>query len=168
MKNNTIWTLIILLLFVSLSYFIKPYNSDEISEGFKDGRRGGRARVDGARGAARRARPSGGRSHGYNRPARFYRRSSYRRYPFYGGYGEYGGYGYPYSSYDVLSSPYYWGSPYGYTNSYNWFDFRNCPTGCVANSGSPSGFSCVSDGTEFSCRSDYDCSGCNFPSLNYY
>jgi len=194
MKNNTLWTLIVLLLFVSLPYFLKPYSSDEISEGFrggKGGRKGGgrKGRVGGARRAARRSSPRRGRGgrgrmikrgyrghrgrgwrRGYNRPARFYRRSSYRRYPYYGGYGYgYGGYGYPYySTYDILLTPYLWGSPYGYTNTYNWFDFRNCPSGCVANSGSPSGYSCVGDRTGFSCQSDYDCSGCNFPTLNYY
>ena len=177
MKNNLLWSLIVLLLFVSLPYFIKQYeDDDEVVEGFKGGRGGGRRgggrrggdRRGGGRGPGRRMVRRGGRGwrQGWRRP-RFYRRSSYRRYPYY--YGGYGGYGYPYySTYDTLGLPYLWGSPYGYATDYNWFDFRNCPPGCVANSGSPSGFSCVGSNTGASCLSDYDCSGCNYPTLTYY
>lgn len=155
MKNNLLCGLIILLLFVSLPYFILPYETDEnneVIEGFRGGKRGGGKRGGRKRGGVRRR---------WRRP-RFYRRSGYRRYP----YGSY--YRFPYySMYDILSSPYTWGNPYGYT-TYNWFDYRNCPSGCVANSNSPSGYSCVGSNTGVSCITDYDCAGCNNPFITTY
>lgn len=182
MKINTLWTLIILLFFLSVPYFMVPYNSEEITEGFRGGRGGGRRgggrRGGGRRGGGRRGSRSRNRGRGrmirrggrgwrrdWRRP-RFYRRSEYGRYPYGGYYGGY--YGFPYySTYDILGSPYTWGSPYGYT-TYNWFDYRNCPSGCVANSASPSGYSCVGSNTGFSCLTDYDCSGCNNPLVTSY
>lgn len=66
-----------------------------------------------------------------------------------------------YSAYDYLASPFRW--------TYNWFNFANCPSGCVANSQSPFGFSCVPDGSGISCRTNYDCAGCNAPiTTGYY
>jgi hypothetical protein len=68
--------------------------------------------------------------------------------------------------YDILGSP-FGGYPYGYPTTYNWFDFRNCPSGCVANSASPTGFTCVKDGSSgYSCQTDYDCGGCTVPLLS--
>ena len=46
----------------------------------------------------------------------------------------------------------------------NWFDYRNCPKGCLANSSSPSGFSCDKKNNDvLSCNTDYDCSACRVP-----
>lgn len=80
---------------------------------------------------------------------RFYKRTGYRRFPYF-------------FDYNFLGSPFNWGNPFGYYN-YNWFDYRTCPSGCVANSFSPSGFSCSGNNSITSCRTDYDCSGCNVP-----
>lgn len=184
MKNKLLLPFIILLLFISIPYFILPFeNFEEVIEGFKSGKGGkksGGGRSGGRKSGGRKSggRRSGGRKRsgggsvwkrGGNHP-NFYRRSSYRRYPYYfGRYGDYNDYVYPYySTYDILSIPYMWGDPYNYNSNYNWFDFRNCPPGCVANSKSPNGFSCVGNDSGVSCLSDYDCSGCNFPSLTYY
>ena len=170
--------IIFLLFIVSLSYFVKPYNSDLLTEGFKGGRRGG-----GRRGGGRRSGGGGRRRHGGGGGRRGYSGYGYRGYnnPGYRGYG-YGGYNnLSYSSwfnpwnYNPLSyfgntSPFLWGDPYGYNtrNNVNWFEFRNCPSGCVANSFSPSGFSCKGNGSYNSCVTDFDCSGCNVPLVNYY
>jgi len=170
MKNKLLLPFIILLLFISIPYFILPFeNSDEVIEGFKSGKGGRKSGGRKSGGRKSGGRRSGGRRSGGNHP-KFYRRSSYRRYPYYfGRYGDYNDYVYPYySTYDILSIPYMWGDPYNYNSNYNWFDFRNCPPGCVANSKSPNGFSCVGNDSGVSCLSDYDCSGCNFPSLTYY
>lgn len=94
-----------------------------------------------------------GRS-GYGRSGYGYGRHRNGRNTRYGGYG-YGGYGGYYGN-DLLEVPIYY-------PSYNWFDFRNCPTGCVANSYSPTGFSCVPDSSGLSCLTDYDCGGCSVP-----
>ena len=154
MKNNTIHTLVILLFLISLSYFILPLSDDEINEGFRGGKRGGGRRGGVRRGGVRRGGGRRGFRRGYRRGnRRFYKRSGYR-YPYY--------YPYSYSFYDILAAPFRWLSPYGYT-SYNWFDYRNCPSGCVANSQSPTGYSCIQNNSITSCRTDYDCSGCNVP-----
>ena len=192
MKNNLLCILIILLFFLSVPYFMVPYKTEEITEGFRGGRgnkRGGGNRNPGKRGGNRSPGKRGGNrspgKRGGNRsPGRkvirhggrgwrrglsephYYRRSGYRRYPYNYYYG--GNYGYPYySPYDFLGLPYTWGSPYGYT-TYNWFDYRNCPSGCVANLASPTGFSCRGSNTSFSCLTDYDCSGCNNPLVTSY
>lgn len=165
MKNKLLLSFIILLLFITIPYFILPFeNSEEVIEGFKSGK-GGKGGKGGRRSGGRRSVWKRGGNH-----PKFYRRSSYRRYPYYfSRYGDYNDYGYPYyPTYDILSIPYMWGDPYNYNSNYNWFDFRNCPPGCVANSKSPNGFSCVGNDSGVSCLSDYDCSGCNFPSLTYY
>jgi hypothetical protein len=58
------------------------------------------------------------------------------------------------------------GYPYNYQTTNNWFDFRNCPSGCIANSNSPTGFTCEKDGSNgYSCQTDYDCGGCTVPLL---
>ena len=62
--------------------------------------------------------------------------------------------------YDYLATPFKW--------TYNWFNFANCPSGCVANSTSPFGFSCNPDGSALSCRSNYDCASCNVPLVATY
>jgi len=134
--------LIILLIIISLPYFFVPFEDKmegKIEEGFRSGRRGRRG---GRRGGGRRG---GGR--------RAFRR--YRRHHWYNDF-----YGYPYNFYDYLATPFKW--------TYNWFNFANCPSGCVANSTSPFGFSCIPDGSALSCRSNYDCSGCNVPLVASY
>ena len=89
------------------------------------------------------------KKHKRRRRNRFYKRTGYRPFPYF-------------FNYDFLGSPFNWGNPFGYYN-YNWFDYRTCPSGCVANSFSPSGFSCSGNNSITSCRTDYDCSGCNVP-----
>lgn len=185
-KTNNIFGIVIagLIILVGILFLAMP-----IQEGFKGGK--GKSRVRGKRGGTRRTRGGGKRfiraKHPFRRNIRkrgggkFYRRSGYRRYPYYGyslGYGYnryrpyygyglgYGYNGYRYPWYSWLS-PFNWGSPYGYS-TYNWFDYRNCPSGCVANSFSPSGYTCRGDGTISSCVTDYDCSGCNNPIVPYY
>lgn len=192
-KTNNIFGIIIagLIILVGILFLAMP-----IQEGFKSGK-GKRGRTRRARGRTRRARGGGKRFIKYNIPfrrnirkrggGRFYRRSGYRRYPYYGyglgyglgyGYNRYRPYyGYGYNGYSKYRYPWYswlspfnWGSPYGYSLFYknNWFDYRNCPSGCVANSFSPSGYTCRGDGTISSCVTDYDCSGCNNPIVPYY
>lgn len=149
MKN----LLIILLIGILVFYFSCQRS---VKEGFKGG---------GRRSGHNRSYKTRHRRISSNRP-RFYKRS-YRRYP-YGNnyfYNSFPGY-LTYSLYDYLGSPFDWGNPYGY-GSYNWFDFRNCPSGCVANSRSPSGFSCNNNGSVMSCQTDFDCSGCNVPALTF-
>ena len=46
---------------------------------------------------------------------------------------------------------------------YNWFDYSNCPSGCAADSTSPSGFRCSTNSSALSCVSDTDCTGCTVP-----
>jgi|SaaInlStandDraft_1057018.scaffolds.fasta_scaffold03421_2 hypothetical protein len=118
-----------------------PYFFVPYEDNLKEGFRGGRRR-------SRRNR----RRNRRNRKA--FRR--YRRHHWYNDFY------YPnYSVYDYLARPFRW--------TYNWFNFANCPSGCVANSTSPFGFSCVPDGSALSCRTDYDCSSCNLPvSTGYY
>ncbi len=193
-SRNTIKIFIFVLFILSLIYFVKPFDIENLEEGFRGRRGGGGRRSGGRRGGGRRGggmRRSGGRRGGMRRSGgrrghmrrrggrrarhgyrRGYRRGLRRGYNYGGGYGGgyggyYGGYNYPYySSYDYLASPYTWGSPYGY-NVYNWFDYSNCPPGCVANSSSPSGFSCNRSSSGVSCLTDYDCSGCNVPLVGY-
>ena len=135
--------LFVLLLFLcSIPYFCIPYEQS-IEEGFKNGKR-------------RRRR------HQRNHPRKHYhRRSGYRRYPY-----DYGYYNPFYSFYNYLGLPYIWGNPYGYKQSLNWFDYRTCPSGCVANSMSPTNFSCSPNtSSPFSCQSHIECNGCNVPIL---
>lgn len=73
--------------------------------------------------------------------------------------------------YNTVYPDIYWDTPVRHPtlyNSYNWFDYRTCPSGCVANSMSPSGFSCNKTDSITSCRTDYDCSGCNVPVITSY
>jgi len=179
--------LFLVLIFIADSFFTKQ----EI-EGFKGRRRGGGGRRAGRRGARsmrrmgrRGARGARGMRRMGRRGSRNVRRMGRRKvrrrtyWPRQRRRESYV-YGYPYfyNSYDIpyyndyntswygYLNPYYWGNPYGYfrRNLFNWFDYRNCASGCVANSYSPSGFSCNEGGV---CRSDADCSGCNVPLVAY-
>ena len=171
-----------IVLFLVLIFILDSFFTKEEIEGFKGGRRGGGGRRAGRRGARnmRRAGRRGARN--MRRAGRRMGRRRVRRRTYWPRQRrrEYYVYGYPYfyNSYDIpyynnyntswygYLNPYYWGNPYGYfrRNLFNWFDYRTCPSGCVANSYSPSGFSCNEGGV---CRSDADCFGCNVPLVAY-
>lgn len=162
-----------IVIFLILVFIVDSFFTNSEIEGFRGGRRGGSSGSGLKRSIRRQNRRIGRHNRRNNRIMRrtYWPRQSRREYYVYG-------YPYFYNSYDIpyynnyLTSwrgyinPYYWGNPYGYftRNLYNWFDYRTCPSGCVANSYSPSGFSCNEGGV---CRSDADCSGCNFPIVAY-
>ena len=56
MKNNLLCILIILLFFLSVPYFMVPYKTEEITEGFRGGRGG---RKGGKKGGRKGGRKSG-------------------------------------------------------------------------------------------------------------
>ena len=126
----------ILLFFASLSYLFLPYNA-EIKEGFRNHRR-------------RHWYNYLPWADGYGRRRRYYYNSYHN--PWYN----------PWSVHSYYPTWMYMNEPRIF-GKYNWFDYSNCPSGCAADSTSPSGFRCTPNSSGLSCVSDSDCNGCTVP-----
>ena len=135
-KKNIV--LVVLLLTASIFYFILPYNIEnfDTEEEFKN--------------------------HGRRRRKRHW----YNYLPWADGYKNRWHYYNPYYNPWSVSSYYptwlYTHQPHVF-GKYNWFDYSNCPSGCAADSTSPSGFRCTPNNSALSCVSDTDCTGCTVP-----